>query len=391
VRRRNFIALLGSAAAWPLAARAQQVPVIGFLSSASPETYSVFLAALRQGLSDAGFVEPRNCRLELRWAFDQFDRLPALAAELVGQKPAVIVTAGGLQPALAAKAATASIPIVFASVSDPVEIGLVASLNRPGGNVTGVDALLKEVNAKRLELLRAVVPQAEVIGVLVNPARADARKVTSDIETAARALGQKVTVARAASADDIDAAIADLVRQRIGALMIASDALFSSQRERLAALAARYSLPASFNLREAAAAGVLMSYGPRVSDSYRQAGLYAGRILKGERPADLPVVQPTKFELVINLKTAKALVRDAAADSPFTNQCNKRLNMVALSSSLQNVEALHDPALAFWELYPLLSFHARSEFLLQERTSFHDGFHVQGVGADLRAVSDRPV
>jgi putative tryptophan/tyrosine transport system substrate-binding protein len=309
MRRREFISALAGAAAWPLGARAQQpaMPVVGFLGSASPETYSVFLAALRQGLSDVGFVEPRSFRIEFRWARDQFDRLPALAAELVRQKPAVIVTAGGLQPALAAKAATASIPIVFASVSDPVEHGLVASLNRPGGNITGVDALLKDVNAKRLELLCEVVPHAEVIGVLANPARADASKVTGDIEVAARALGQKIIVAQAATARDIDSAIAELVRQKIGALLIASDALFSSQREKLAALAAQNSLPSSFNLREAAVAGILMSYGPRVAESYRQAGLYAGRIIKGERPADLPVVQPTKFELVINLKTAKAL------------------------------------------------------------------------------------
>jgi putative tryptophan/tyrosine transport system substrate-binding protein len=309
MKRREFITLLGAAAAWPLAAREQQpaMPMIGFLGSASPETYSVFLAALRQGLSDAGFIEPQNCKIEFRWAFDRFDRLPVLAAELVDQKPVVMVTAGGLQPALAAKAATASIPIVFASVSDPVEHGLVASLNRPGGNITGVDALLKDVNAKRLELLREVVPHAEVIGVLANPVRADASKVTGDIEVAARGLGQKIIVARAATAHDIDSAIAELVREKIGALLIASDALFSSQRDKLAALAAKNSLPASFNLREAAIAGVLMSYGPRVADSYRQAGLYAGRIIKGERPADLPVVQPTKFEFVINLKTAKAL------------------------------------------------------------------------------------
>jgi putative ABC transport system substrate-binding protein len=258
-------------------------------------------------LSDAGLVELRNYRIEFRWAFDQFDRLPALAAELVGQKPAVIVTAGGLQPALAAKSATATIPIVFASVSDPVELGLVASFNRPGGNVTGVDALLRDVNAKRLELMRQMVPQAELIGVLANPARADARKVTGDIEAAARALGQKVTVAQAGSADEIDGAIAELVKQRIGALLIASDSLFSSQREKLAALAARNSMPSSFNIREFAVAGGLMSYGASLADSYRQAGLYAGRILKGERPADLPVVQPTKFELMLNLKTAKAL------------------------------------------------------------------------------------
>jgi len=311
IGRREFITLLGGAAApsllRPLAARAQQVSVVGFLGSASPETYSAFLTALRQGLSDAGLVELRNYRIEFRWAFDQFDRLPALAAELVGQKPAVIVTAGGLQPALAAKSATATIPIVFASVSDPVELGLVASLNRPGGNVTGVDALLRDVNAKRLELMRQMVPQAELIGVLANPARADARKVTGDIEAAARALGQKVTVAQAGSADEIDGAIAELVKQRIGALLIASDSLFSSQREKLAALAARNSMPSSFNIREFAVAGGLMSYGASLADSYRQAGFYAGRILKGERPADLPVVQPTKFELVLNLKTAKAL------------------------------------------------------------------------------------
>jgi putative ABC transport system substrate-binding protein len=283
------------------------MPVIGFLASASPETYSVFLAAFRQGLNDTGLIESRNCKIEYRWARDRFDRLPALAVELVDVKPAVIVTAGGLQPALAAKAATSTIPIVFASVSDPVEIGLVASVNRPGGNMTGVDALLKEVNAKRLELLRDLVPKAEVIGVLTNPIRADASKVTTDIEVAARALGQKIVVAGAGNAQDIDGAIAELVRQRIGALFIASDSLFSSQREKLVALSARHSLPSTFNIREFSVAGGLMSYGARIADSYRQAGVYTGRIIKGERPADLPVIQPTKFEFVINLKTAKAL------------------------------------------------------------------------------------
>jgi len=309
VRRRDFLALIGSTAVVPFCARAQQpdLPLIGFLSSASPETYSIFLAALRQGLSDAGFVEARSCRIEFRWARDQFDRLPALAAELVTQKPAVIVTAGGLAPALAAKAATSTVPIVFASVSEPVEVGLVASLNRPGGNITGVSALLREVNAKRLELLRVLVPRAETIGVLANPSRADAKSVLGDMEVAARALGQKVVVAYAATTPDIDDAIEGLVRRRAGALLISADPLFSSQRERLAALSVRHSLPASFNIREFAVAGGLMSYGASLADSYRQAGLYAGRIIKGEKPADLPVVQSTRFELVLNLKTAKAL------------------------------------------------------------------------------------
>jgi putative ABC transport system substrate-binding protein len=310
MKRREFFRLVGAVVtAWPLAAHPQQptVPVIGFLATASPETYSVFLAALRQGLKDAGFVEPQNCRIEFRWARDRSDRLPALAAELVAQKPAVIVTAGGVRPALAAKAASSTIPIVFAAVPDPVGNSLVASLNRPGGNMTGVDALLTEMNAKRLELLRELVPHAEAIGVLANPIRQDASKVINDIEVAARALGQKIIIARAATARDIDGAIAELVQQRIGALLIASDSLFSSQREKLAALATQNSLPSSYSIREFAVAGGLMSYGARVVDSYRQAGLYAGRIIKGERPADLPVVQPTKFELVINLRTAKAL------------------------------------------------------------------------------------
>jgi putative ABC transport system substrate-binding protein len=316
MKRREFITLLGGAAvtslAWPLAARAQQptLPVIGFLGSASPETYSTFLAAFRQGLNDAGFVEPQNCRIEFRWARDQFDLLPALAAELVNRKPAVIVTAGGVQSASAAKAATSTIPIVFASVSDPVGAGLVARLNRPGGNMTGVDALLAVLNAKRLELLRELMPHAEVIGVLANPNRTDASKQIGDMEAAARALGQKIVVAWAGTALDIDVAIAKLVQQRIGALLIAADPLFSSQREKLVALAAQNSLPSSFNVREFAVAGGLMSYGTRLADSYRQAGAYAGRIIKGERPAELPVVQPTKFELVINLKTAKALGLD---------------------------------------------------------------------------------
>jgi putative tryptophan/tyrosine transport system substrate-binding protein len=302
----------GAAVMYPLAARAQEValPVIGFVGSGSPEAFWILLAALRQGLKDTGFVEPRNCRIEFYRAFDQFDRLPALATKLVGQNPAVIITAGGLQPALAAKAATSTIPIVFASVSDPVENGLVASLNRPGGNMTGVNALLKEVNAKRMELLRELVPHAELIGIVANPSRADASKVISEIEVAARALGQRILVARAATPFDIDVAIAELVQKRIGALLIASDPLFTSQREKLVALSVQNSLPSSLHIREFPVAGGLMSYGASLTDAFRQVGVYTGKILKGAKPADLPVMQAVKIEFVINLRTAKTLGLD---------------------------------------------------------------------------------
>jgi putative ABC transport system substrate-binding protein len=309
IRRREFFALFGGVAiGCPLAAHAQRaVPVIGFLSSGSPETYSNLLTAFRQGLDEAGFIEPQNVKIEFRWARDQLDRLPALAAELAGQNPTLIIASGGIQSASAAKAATSAIPIVFTAVSDPVRLGLVASLNRPGGNVTGINALTAELDAKRLQLLRELVPSAEVIGVLINPTRPDAGLQIEDIKAAARSLGQTIVIAGAGNPRDIKVAIEELAEKRIGALLVAADPLFLSQRERLIAVTVQKSLPSCFQFRDFAVAGGLMSYGSRLTESYRQAGIYAGRILKGEKPADLPVQQPTKFELAINLKTAKAI------------------------------------------------------------------------------------
>jgi putative ABC transport system substrate-binding protein len=313
MRRRAVIRLLGGAAAaasisWPLAARAQQaaIPVIGWLSTASPNAYAGRVVAFRQGLKEAGYVEGQNVHIAFRWAEGRYDQLAALAAELVQSHVAVIAATGGLPSAVAAKAATATIPIAFIG-SDPVRSGLVASLNRPGGNLTGVSPLSALLEAKRLELLHELVPTAAVIGVLLNPSYTDVDFQSKDIEEAARTLGLQLRVVDASSERDIDAAFASLVQQRAGALLVQGDPFFNSRREQIVALAARHALPAMYGGLEDAAAGGLMSYAPSFTDAYRLVGAYTGRLLKGEKPADLPIIQSTKFEFVINLKTARDL------------------------------------------------------------------------------------
>jgi len=310
MRRRDFSRLIGSASAWPFVAQAQQtpLPVIGWLSSGSRDTDSTLrLPVFRQGLNEAGYVEGRNVAIEYRHADDQIDRLPVLAADLVGRRVTLIFAAGRPDSALAAKLVTTSIPIVFDNSADPVQLGLVASLNRPGGNVTGVTTVSAELEAKRLGLLRELVPSATSIGVLVNPSRPGVDAQLTQAQEATRALGLTLHIFRASSEREIDQAFAALPQMRPDALMITADGLFADHIDQMAALARRYSVPATFQFREFAAAGGLMSYGPRVGDTYRQAGILAGRILNGEKPAELPVIRPTKFELVINMNAAKAL------------------------------------------------------------------------------------
>jgi len=309
VRRRDFITLLGGAtAAWPLAARAQQAgePVIGFLNSGTATAFAPFAVAFRQGLSEAGYVAGRNVAIEYRWAEGHYERLTTLAGDLIGRQVTVIA-ATTTPAALAAKAATTTIPIVFTAGVDPIAAGLIGSLNRPSGNLTGVNVYLSALWGKRLGLLRELVPNAAVIGMLVNPNFPDAESQARDVKEAAGIIGQQVHIVNASSDSDIDSAFANLVRLPVGALLVASDAFFVSHRDQIVALAARHALPTIYPVREFVFAGGLMIYAPDLGDGYRQAGIYVGRILKGAKPSDLPVVQPTKFDFVINLKTAKAL------------------------------------------------------------------------------------
>ena len=310
LRRREFITLLGGATAWPLAARAQQaaVPVIGFLTAASPDGFMVRVRALRQGLKDAGYAEGENVAIEYRWAENQLDRLPALAADLVRRRVTVIVATGGTATAIAAKAATTTIPIVFTIPEDPVRLGLVASLSRPGGNATGINFFSSELVEKRLGVLRELVPNAVRVAVLVNPADASNTEATvKGVETVAHAMALQVQFFRASTSGEIQAAFERLAHERPDVLFVGGDPFFLVRRVQLVTLAALHRLPASFSNREHVEAGGLMSYGTNINDVVRQAGIYTGRVLKGEKPADLPVMQPTKFELVINLPTAKAL------------------------------------------------------------------------------------
>jgi ABC-type uncharacterized transport system substrate-binding protein len=309
MRRREFICLLGGAATGSRAALAQQpgLPVIGFLGAPSPASYVQNVDAIRRGLNEAGYVEGRNVTIEYRWADGQYDRLPALAADLVGIGVAIIVPIGGAPAVVAAKNATSTIPIVFTMTADPVQLGLVASLNRPGGNITGIAILGVALEAKRLEKLHELVPTAKLIAVLVNPKNPQADIQTNELARAGRVAGQEILVLKASTNPEIDAAFVTLADRGAGAVIIGQDTFFTSQPAQFAALTKRYAIPAILPWREHVAAGVLMSYGASIADAYHEAGIYAGRVLKGERPANLPVVQPTKFEFVINLKTAKAL------------------------------------------------------------------------------------
>jgi len=310
MRRREFIAGLGSTAAWPLAARAQQpaMPVIGYLDGLSLVETAPLVAAFRQGLAEAGYVEGRNVVIEFRWAEGHFDRLPALAADLVRRRVAVIHTRGAAYSALAVKGATTTIPIVFSTASDPVKLGLVASLNRPGGNITGATSSGHELSAKRLDVLHQLVPKAVIIGALTNPANASDEIDAKELDVAANALGLKLLVVNASSTGDIDKAFATFAEQRADALFVLSDSAIGNRAyDQIMALAARYGLPAVYPGTGSVRSGGLISYSARRNDVDRLAGVYTGRILKGEKPADLPVTQPTRFELAINLKTAKAL------------------------------------------------------------------------------------
>jgi putative ABC transport system substrate-binding protein len=307
MNRRDFVTLLGGAAAWPLAARAQQpLPVIGFLSSTAETPYRPFVDAFFRGLREEGYVEGKNVAVEYRWAEGRYAQLPAFAADLARMQCNVIVAIAP-PAARAAKTATSSIPIVFSTSGDPVALGLVSSLNRPGGNLTGVNFLLFAIGTKRLELLTKLAPTVNIVGLLVNPDNPSTARSTADAQSAAEALGKKTVIGSAGTVGDIDTAFAHFARHNVGAISVEADPFLLARREQVAALAARYSLPAMYPHRENAEAGGLVSYGTSLSDAYRQIGVYTGRILKGEQPADLPVMQVTKFELVINMKTAKTL------------------------------------------------------------------------------------
>jgi putative ABC transport system substrate-binding protein len=309
MKRREFITLVGSAAAWPLAAHAEQpgMPAIGFLNFASAANYQTQLAAFLKGLAESGYVEGRNVAIEYRWAEHQTDRLPALAADLV-HRQVTVIAATSTPAAIAAKAATTTIPVVFETGGDPIQLGLVQSLNRPGGNITGVSQTNVEIVAKRLELMHELLPTVRVFALLVNQANsALAEPVTKEVQTAARALGVELYVLSASTVDELDAAFTKLIQSQAGGLVIGPDPLYTSESEQLAALATRYAVPAIFENREFAAAGALVSYSGSILEAYRLTGVYTGRVLKGEKPSDLPVLRATKVELYINLKTAKTL------------------------------------------------------------------------------------
>jgi len=308
MNKRRFITLLGGAATWPLAARAQQpgMPMIGILAAPAPP-YAENVSAIRRGLSEAGFVEGRNLTMEFRWAEGRYERLPGMATDLVNRQVALIVTVGGVAPLAAARNATTTIPIVFHMAGDPVRLGFAKSFNRPGGNVTGVSLVQVALAAKRLEVLRELVPATRIIGLLINPANPNVETVVPELHTTARALGLELVVGYANSESDVDVAFEGFVRDRVQALLVDADPVFLSRLQHLNAAAARRSIPAMYVTRQYVEGGGLISYGANVADAYREVGVYAGKILKGVLPADLPILQPTKFELVVNLTTAKAL------------------------------------------------------------------------------------
>jgi putative tryptophan/tyrosine transport system substrate-binding protein len=309
MRRRELITLLGGAAAWPLAAHAQQpaMPVIGFLSGVSASTFAPMIAAFHEGLKETGYVEGQNVAIEYRWAQGQYDRLPALAADLVGHRVTVIAATGGPASGLAAKAATSSIPIVFSSGSDPVNAGLVKDLARPEGNVTGITFFADTIMAKRLELVRELVPGAAIIAVLVNPNNVDTPSELREVQAAARETGQEIVILNASTPSEIDAAFATLVQRAAGALIVAGDPMLAAQRDQIAAFSHRHAIPTLSTNIESSTPDALITYGSSLTETYRQVGIYTGKILAGAKPGDLPVLRPTKFRLTINLKTAKAL------------------------------------------------------------------------------------
>jgi putative tryptophan/tyrosine transport system substrate-binding protein len=310
MKRRAFITLLGgAAAAWPLAARAQQaaLPVVGFLGAPSAGPYERYVAAVHQGLKEVGYIEHQNVAMEYRWADGQYDRLPALAADLISRRAAVIVPIGGAPATVAAKAATSTIPIVFNLGADPIGLGLVTNLNRPGGNITGIAMMNLEIETKRLELLHELAPASTSVAVLLNPSNAQAQTQEREAQAAARVIGRKLLILKAATEREIESGFATLVREQAGALLVGADTFFNSQAILFVVLTARHAIPTIYPFKSSVDAGGLMSYGTSLLDAYRQTGVYAGRVLKGERPGDLPIVQPTKFELVVNLKTARAV------------------------------------------------------------------------------------